>query len=150
MSKVFEGVFLQGTFTARAVKRTICKRDGHVDEENYSEANWILYWHKLVGHSAIFSFIEINDEKKQATYLSFRSQWSVEISQRFVWHTRWKAMLEVLSFDSWHNKTRMLELKMPYATADWRISLSNEKDDVNFDRFGWMLILSLYVTLAKT
>ena len=39
MSKVFEGVFLQGTFTARAVKRTICKRDGHVDEENYSEAN---------------------------------------------------------------------------------------------------------------
>lgn len=44
----------------------------------------------------------------------------------------------------------MLELKMPYATAEWRILLSNEKDDVNFDRFGWMLILSLYVTLAKT
>lgn len=39
---------------------------------------------------------------------------------------------------------------MPYATAEWRILLSNEKDDVNFDRFGWMLILNLYVTLAKT
>ena len=59
-------------------------------------------------------------------------------------------MLEVLSLYSWHNKTRMLELKMPYATGEWRILLSNEKDDVNFDRFGWMLILSLYVTLAKT
>lgn len=26
--------------------------------------------------------------------------------------------------------------KMPYATAEWRILLSNEKDDVNFDGFG--------------
>lgn len=48
-------------FIVRVVKRMICKRDGYVDEENYSEVNWIFYWYKLVGYFVIFFFIEIND-----------------------------------------------------------------------------------------
>lgn len=43
----------------------------------------------------------------------------------------------------------MLEFKMFYVMVEWCILFFNEKDDVNFDRFGWMLILSLYVILVK-